>query len=56
VLKRIRLYIAGFRGFERDARVFLVTTLLSERRDQPLLDQLQPVPRRARAVTARRSA
>jgi MFS family permease len=29
VLKRIRLYIAGFRGFEPDARVFLVTTLLS---------------------------
>jgi MFS family permease len=29
LLTRLRQYIAGFRGFERDARVFLVTTLLS---------------------------
>jgi hypothetical protein len=26
---RLRQYIAGFRGFEHDARVFLITTLLS---------------------------
>ncbi|CAN5625780.1 MFS transporter [soil metagenome] len=29
MLKRIRLYVAGFRGFEPDARVFLFTTLLA---------------------------
>jgi MFS family permease len=29
MVRRVRQYIAGFRGFERDARVFLFTTLLS---------------------------
>ena len=29
MLARLKLYVAGFRGFERDARVFLATTVLS---------------------------
>jgi MFS family permease len=29
MVSRLRAYITGFRGFERDARVFLITTLLS---------------------------
>ncbi|HEY7599198.1 MAG TPA: MFS transporter [Candidatus Limnocylindrales bacterium] len=29
MLSRLRRYLAGYRGFERDARVFLVTTVLS---------------------------
>jgi MFS family permease len=29
MVSRLRSYITGFRGFERDARVFLVTTVLS---------------------------